>query len=529
LFLTKYNVFMIKLFKVLLVIISLQSISTYAQSKKTNIVYILADDMGIGDVSALNKEAKLTTPNLDRLINQGMNFTDAHTTSSVCTPSRYSIITGRYPWRTKLKKRVMDGYSKSMIADDIDTTPALLKRNGYTTAMVGKWHLGWDWVIANEDSITRDKDNCYKFAKKNISDDVDFTKPISNGPIDKGFEFFYGVNASLDFPPYTYMLNKNVTVLPSTRFKGQGRDPNFPGGKKNDLKGGQIMMRPGVKAPGFDPNKTLQILTNKSVEYINNVSSDKPFFLYVALTSPHTPVLPSKDFLGKSKSGTYGDFVMETDWSVGQIVKALKARGVEGNTIIIFTTDNGASKASFPLEYETKYGHKPSREYKGRKGSLTEGGHRVPFIVQWKSTIKPNSVSDATITLGDLYATCAEIVNDKVEDQGVDSYSILSELEGNKGKYTRPTSVYSNFSGRYAIRKGDYKLIFNSKEKKIELYNLKEDVIESNNLHGIAEYDNIEKDLTAEITKIILNGRTTEGKKLQNEGPKTWEARNWMN
>ncbi len=500
-----------------------------AQKTKPNIVYILADDMGIGDVSSLNPNAKLTTPHLDKLIDQGMNFTDAHTTSAVCTPSRYSIITGRYPWRTRLKSNVMDGYSNPMIADNIDTTPAMLKRNGYSTAMVGKWHLGWDWKIKDEENIPMDKKNPYKFAKKDIDTDVDFTKPISNGPIDKGFEYFYGLNASLDFPPYSYMHNKKVSVLPTSRMKGHGRDPHFPGGKKKDLEGGQLMMRPGAAAPDFDPNKTLQVLTQHSVDYIKNVNTKKPFFLYVALTSPHTPVLPSKDFVGKSKAGRYGDYVMETDWSVGQIVKALKEKGIEDNTIVIFTTDNGASKVSFPVEYETKYGHKPSRELKGRKGSLNEGGHRVPFIVKWKGIIKANSVSDATITLGDLYATCAEIVGEKVDNQGVDSYSILSELNGEKGKYTRKSSVYSDFAGRYAVRKGDYKLIFDIRKQKRQLYNLKKDITESNNLYGTAGYDKIEKDLTEEITKIISNGRSTIGPKLQNEGPKTWKALYWMN
>ena len=508
-------------------LILLASISVQAQNKP-NIVYILADDMGIGDISSLNKEAKLTTPNLDKLIDQGMNFTDAHTTSAVCTPSRYSIITGRYPWRTKLKKRVMDGYSNPMITDEVDTTPAMLKRNGYATAMVGKWHLGWDWVIANEEDIPTNKDNCYKFKKKDIGKDVDFTKPISNGPVDNGFEYFYGINASLDFPPYTYMLNKNVTVVPTLAFRSNTRDRNFPGGYKKDLAGAQRSQRPGLADPDFDANKTLQVLTENSVEYIKNISTDKPFFLYVALTSPHTPVLPSKEFVGKSESGAYGDFVMETDWSVGQIVKALKDKGVEGNTIVIFTTDNGASKVSFPVSFEEKYGHHPSRELKGRKGSLNEGGHRVPFIVQWKNTIKPNSVSDATISLGDLYATCAEIVGERVKNQGVDSYSILPELEGEKGKYTRPSSVYSDFAGRYAIRKGDYKLIFSPNKKKRQLFNLKEDIREKNNLYGMAEYEEIEKDLTADITSIISNGRSTEGKKLKNEGPKVWDALYWM-
>ena len=495
---------------------------------KPNIVYILADDMGIGDISSLNPESKIITPNIDRLIDQGMNFTDAHTASSVCTPTRYGIITGRYPWRTKLKKGVVDGYSKTIIADGIDTTPALLKRNGYQTGMVGKWHLGWNWVIEGGDSMEMDSNIPeYKFAQ-GVEENVDFTKPFTNGPTDNGFEYFYGVNASLDFPPYTFMINNKVSVLPTEKFRSKGPDKTKPDWKK-DFNRKQKMQRAGLSAPNFDSGETLLKLTQNSVKYIEEVDENKPFFLYVALTAPHTPVLPRKDFLGTSKAGAYGDFTQELDWSVGQIVKALQAKGIEENTIIIFTTDNGASKISFPLEFEEKYSHKPSRELKGRKGSLYEGGHRVPFIVQWKNTVSANSTNNTTINLNDLYATCASIVGEKVKDQGVDSYSILSELKGIEGKYERVSSIYSDYGGRYSVRKGDFKLILSPNKKRRSLFNLKDDIGEENNLFGMPNYEEIQKDLTAEITAIISNGRSTKGKKLKNEGPKTWKALYWMN
>ena len=517
----------LKFTSILFIALLLQFSNVNAQNNKPNIVYILADDMGIGDISSLNPESKIQTPNIDMLINQGMNFTDAHTASAVCTPTRYGIITGRYPWRTKLKKGVVDGYSKTIIAEGIDTAPALLQRNGYQTGMIGTWHLGWNWVIKDVDELAMDeKIPDYKFAE-GVEDKVDFTKPFTKGPTDEGFDYFFGINASLDFPPYAFMVNNKVSALPTELNPSKGPDKTDPNWKK-DLDKKQQMQREGLGAPNFDSGETLLKLTQNSVKYIEDVDKKKPFFLYVALTAPHTPVLPRKDFVGTSKAGAYGDFTQELDWSVGQIVKALQEKGLEDNTIVIFTTDNGASRVSFPIEYEGKYGHKPSRELKGRKGSLNEGGHRVPFIVQWKNTVKPNSTNNTTINLNDLYATCASIVGETVKDQGVDSYSILSELKGEEGKYERKSSVYSDFGGRYAVRKGDYKLIFAPSEKKRRMYNLKEDISEKNNLYGKAGYDKIQDDLTSEITKIISNGRSTEGKKLENEGPKVWDALYWM-
>ena len=292
---------------------------------KPNIVYILADDMGIGDVSGLNPNSKIKTPNLDKLLDSGMNFTDAHTASAVCTPTRYGIITGRYPWRTKLKKGVVDGYSKTILQDDIDTTPALLKRNGYETAMIGKWHLGWNWDIENENSLARnEKLPEYKFAE-GVEDHVDFTKPFTAGPTDRGFDYFYGVNASLDFPPYVFSENDKVVALPTEKFTAQGPDKSNPNWKKDPVRK-QKMQRKGAKDPEFDAGETLLKLTEHSVDYIKNSTTKKPFFLYVALTAPHTPVLPRKEFVGSSEAAAYGDFTQELDWSVGQILKALKEK-----------------------------------------------------------------------------------------------------------------------------------------------------------------------------------------------------------
>ncbi|MDY7396794.1 arylsulfatase [Aureibaculum sp. 2210JD6-5] len=495
--------------------------------KHPNIVYILADDLGIGDVSGLNPDAKVSTPNIDNLINNGITFTDAHTTSSVCTPSRYSIMTGEYAWRTKLKSRVLDGYSKTMIEETKDTAPKLLQRNGYETAMIGKWHLGWNWVIEDEENLEMNPKNPYQF-NEDISKKVDYSKPFKGGPTDNGFDYFFGLNASLDFPPYVYSENNKLVTIPTETMKPDGKDKDFPGGRKNDLVGGQKLKRKGDKAPGFRAEQVMLDLTNKSVDYISNYKEKKPFFLYIPLTAPHTPVYPRDEFLGKSKAGIYGDFIQELDWTVGQIVSALKKKGFEENTIIIFTADNGASKASFPEEFEEKYNHKPSAHLKGRKASLHQGGHTVPFIVQWKNVIKPNSKNNTTISLGDLYATCADLLKVKTDNnQGVDSYSILSLLKG-KENYSRKASVYSNFAGRFSIKKDGWKMDLNPKKGSSYLFNIADDPSETMNLFYDDSYAEKKEELTLALNEIILNGRSTEGEPLENKGPKIWKGLFWL-
>lgn len=498
-----------------------------AQDKRPNIVYILADDMGIGDVSGLNVNAKVDTPHIDALIKNGMTFTDAHTTSSVCTPSRYSIMTGEYSWRTRLKGRVLDGYAKALIEDDTDTTPKLLQRNGYQTAMIGKWHLGWDWKLKNTDSLKLDSKNPYQY-KGDISKYVDYSQPFTGGPIDQGFDYFFGLNASLDFPPYVYSENNELITIPSETMKPDGKRKDFPEGRKNDLEGGQKLKRKGDKAKDFKAEQVMLDLTNKSVDYITSYNNKKPFFLYVPLTAPHTPVYPREVFEGTSKAGRYGDFIHELDWSVGQIVSALKAKGIEDNTIIIFTADNGASKASFPVEFEKTFNHKPSAHLRGRKASLHQGGHTVPFIVQWKNTVTPNTKNSTPITLGDLYATCADILQVKTDpNQGVDSYSILELLKGGS-TYGREASVYSNFKGLLSIRQGDWKLDMNPKKGKSNLYNLAEDPSEKNNLFYDEAYAEKKAELTTTLNATILNGRSTPGKTLTNDGPKIWKELFWL-
>lgn len=485
-----------------------------------NIVYILADDMGIGDIRALNENAKVSTPNLDQLVAGGINFTDAHTAAAVCTPTRYGIITGRYPWRTELKKGVLDGTSRRMIEPNVDTAPALLRRNGYRTAMIGKWHLGWNWQAKKGETLDINPQNNYKLPAEGKAA-INFEKPFTGGPVDCGFDYFYGINASLDMGPYMYIENDKALAVPVNKFARRGK-------KDEGLEAKQSFMRGGEITPGFKPETVLLSLTNKSVDYIDNHSGDQPFFLYLPLTAPHTPVIPRPEFVGTSKAGQYGDFIQELDWTVGEVMAALRRNGLEENTLVIFTADNGASKVSFPLEFEEKYDHQPSREFKGRKGSLNEGGHRVPFIAQWKGTIKPGSSSDAPVCLNDLYATCAAILGaNHPTDQGVDSYNMLPLLLG-KTHYDRVVTVYNDFGGRLSIRKGDWKLITNKNKKKRELYRIGQDPSERENLYGNLKFQDKEEELMADLNKVILSGESREIEPTNTDSVKVWPQLYWL-
>ena len=332
--------------------------------------------------------------------------------------------------------------------------------------------------------------------------------------------------ASPGMGPYTYLENNKVTEPPTIWQGFRGPDPNFPGGRKKDLAGKQKMIRGSVAAPNFDHSQVMLAYTQKSQEYIRNSDNKSPFFLYVPYAAPHTPVLPRKDFIGTSNAGIYGDFIQELDWSVGAIMKTLKEKGILENTLVVFTADNGYAVAGFPEEYGKKYKHQSSREYRGYKFDLYEGGHRVPFIAHWPKVIKKKSVCNTAISLNDLYATCTELTKTNANDnQGVDSYSILNLLKGGKN-YKRPNFIFSDYRGGMAVRKGNYKLILG---KKKELYDLKNDITETTNLFNDPNYSQTAADLLKTATEVVTNGITTEGKRLKNEGPEYWkELKTWL-
>ena len=371
-----------------------------SREKLPNIVYILCDDLGYGDVKCLNPEGKIATSNVDKLAAGGMIFTDAHSGSSVCTPTRYGVMTGRYSWRTRLQTGVLGGYSSRLIAPGRMTVASFLKENGYATACFGKWHLGMDWARTSDEPLPD--------AIKNASN-VDFSKPAEGGPADCGFDYYFGISASLDMPPYVFIENKKAVSIPAEITKEGGRE--------------------GLTAKDFKAVDVLPALTRKTVEYIEKNSArskeGKPFFIYMPLNSPHTPIVPTAEWQGKSGLGKYGDFVMETDAFVGRILEAVQKSGAADNTLVIFTSDNGCAPYIGVKDLEAQ-GHFPSGPLRGYKASAWEGGHRLPFIVRWPGVVKPGTVCPQLIQQGDLIATLAQMFRVKLPDNaGEDSVGIL--------------------------------------------------------------------------------------------------------
>ena len=403
-----------------------------AKSARPNIVYILADDMGVGDVSCLNPQSAWQTPNLDRLAREGMVFTDAHSASGVCTPSRYALLTGRYSWRGRLKQGVLHGYDPALIEPGRVTVPGWLREHGYATAMIGKWHLGLDWVRTGP--------------KLN---DVDFSQPFGGGPVAHGFDAFYGITASLDMPAYFYIENDRVVGLPT----GTIGDSPKP-----------AMWRAGPISPDFHHGEVLPRLTEKALAYLAAqaaVPGVKPFFLYLALTAPHTPISPTAEFLGKSHTNPYGDFTLQVDAVVGQMLAALDARGLAKNTLVIFTADKGCSPAA-NLEELSKFHHDPSAGYRGHKADIYEGGHRIPFIARWPGQTPAGTHCAQLVGQLDLLATCADLLAAPLPaSAGEDSMSILPLLRGQEPKSPlREALVNESDNGSLAIRQGKWKLCF---------------------------------------------------------------------
>ena len=464
-----------------------------------NIVYILADDLGYGDLSCLNDSSKIQTSNIDELADEGMYFTDAHSGSAVCTPTRYGILTGRYSWRSRLKSGVTWSYDKHLIDPQTMTVASFLKEHGYNTGCIGKWHLGLDWAMDD-------------------SGEADFSQPIENGPPALGFQYFYGITASLDIPPYLYIENDRVTTTSIDTIEA------------NQGKG---FWRKGPIGEDFTHKEVLPTLAEKAVGYINRQSKDKPFFLYFPLTAPHTPILPTEQFQGKTNTNAYGDFVLMVDHIVGQVMDALESNGLKENTLIVFTSDNGCSpRADF--EELAQVGHDPSYRFRGHKADIYEGGHRIPFIARWPGHIEEGTTSDETVCLNDLLATCADILNDTLPDTaGEDSYSILPALLDQEYQAPiREATVHHSVNGSFAIRQGKWKLIFcpgsggwsdprpgKAREMdlpSLQLYNLEEDIDESNNL--VAEYPEVVDRLTRLMEEYVEKGRSTPGAEQKNQG-----------
>lgn len=500
----------------LLMIVSLTS-SLYAQSRP-NIIFILADDLGYGDVKCFNPEGKISTPHIDQLAAEGMKFTDAHSSSSVCSPSRYSILTGRYPWRTKLQSGVLWGYSPNLIEPSRLTVPSFLKENGYYTACIGKWHLGMDWPL-KKDTLNSQATLIPPSGNPLIRSgwEVDYAAPITNGPNSIGFDYFYGISASLDMPPFVFIENDHVVEIPTLT---------------------KIFVRAGPASEDFEAVNVLPVAIKKAEQLIiSKATSKDPFFLYLTFPSPHTPIVPSKDFKGKSGVTDYGDYVMETDWGVGRVMAVVDSLGLAENTIFIFSSDNGFApyvQSTYHFDVE-RLGHFPSYIFRGYKSDIWDGGHRIPTIVRWPARVQKGSTCSELVSLTDLMATCASLLQKKLpENCAEDSYSILPYLLGNKTpEKVRQSLVTASVGGNFSIQKGKWKLIFcpgsggwespNNKDAfreglpLVQLYNMETDVSEKINLEGT--HRQVVKRLTKLMESYIRNGRSTPGKAFKNEVP----------
>ena len=489
-------------------------------AERPNIIFILADDLGYGDISAFNENSKLNTIHVDRLAKEGMMFTDAHTTSAVCTPTRYSILTGRYNWRSTLKKFVLSGYSKALIRPERMTVAEMLQEHGYHTGYVGKWHLGWDWHFEDIEPSAIDR----------LSDrpTVDFSQPIKNGPKENGFSYSYGFSGSLDMPPYVYVENGYATAIPT--------DSTVC----SDEKG---FWRRGLTSPDFNHTLVLPHLTDKATSYIDARAADrKPFLLYFPLPAPHTPILPLTEFMGQSNTNFYGDFVLQVDDVVGQIMAALERHDMHENTLIIFTSDNGCSPRADFEELE-QVGHDPSHIFRGHKADIFEGGHRVPFVVRWPNKVAAGSASDEVVSTVDFMRTVADVVGAKVPDDAAeDSYSLLPVLlQSSYKKPLREATVHHSINGSFAIRQGVWKLILCPDSggwsdprpgddvpdlASVQLYNLAEDAQELNNVQD--SHPEKVAELKELLMAYVVNGRSTQGAKQQNDGPELWPELSWM-
>jgi arylsulfatase A len=475
-----------------------------------NIVYILADDLGYGDLACYNKASKIPTPHLDQLAKEGMRFTDAHAPTSVCTPTRYALLTGRYCWRSRLKSQVLGPWGATLIEPGRLTVPQLLKGQGYTTACIGKWHLGWNWPT---------KDGGPASSATNKLSNVDFTKSVTEGPTTRGFDYYFGTDVP-NYPPYCFIENDRTVGIPT-----EPSDSRFN--------------RPGPVLPGWKLVDIMPKLTQRAVKYIDDAAKAaprQPFFLYFPLTAPHYPVVPAPEFHGKSRAGEYGDFVAQVDWTVGQVLDALQRNGLAGNTLVVFTSDNGPEVVEInPGAYARaeQSEHFSMGELRGAKRDTWEGGHRVPFLARWPGRIKPNTLSDETICHVDLLATLAAYFNVKLpRDAGEDSFNLLPVFYGEKlSRPARAATVHHAASGKFAIRKGDWVLIdapigddnggparkgetvwfkqqrgYQAHDQPGELFDLRQDLGERRNRY--AERPEVVKELKTLLEKYKADGRS---------------------
>lgn len=470
---------------------------------RPNIVILYADDMGYGDLGAQNPESKIPTPNLDRLAAQGTRYTDAHSSSGVCTPSRYALLHGRYHWRKF--HGIVNSFDQPILDAERTTLPELLKSKGYKTACIGKWHLGWDWNAIKQPGAKPGGD------KKGFAPEAfDWSKSIPGGPLSHGFDYYFGDDVP-NFPPYAWFENDRVITAPTV-----------PLSTPKATAEGAWEARPGPAVKDWDFWAVMPRLTEKAVEWIGKQKRDEPFLLYFPFTSPHAPIVPAEDFVGKSKAGGFGDFVSQADDTVGRVLQALKASGFEENTLVIFTADNGPE--TYAYERVRKFEHRSMGPLRGLKRDIWEGGHRVPCVVRWPGVVPAGKVNDGLLSQIDLYATIASIVGaDIPAGSAEDSYSQLAFLQG-KSASARDTLVHNTNANGYALRRGDWVLIaaktgavskvppwfdqangYVENTQPGELYNLREDLAQKKNLY--AQQPDKVRELSALLKQVRAQGQ----------------------
>jgi len=452
-----------------------------AEAAPPNIIILYADDLGYGDLGCYNLESKIPTPHLDKLAASGLRFSDGHSSSGICTPSRYAMLTGRHHWRDF--HWIVKTLGPSKFKEEQLTLGEMLQDQGYTTACIGKWHLGWDWDAIRKPNTPKDSIQ---------PEDFDWSMPIPDGPLAHGFDHYFG-DTVINFPPYAWIVDDRLPRAPDTVITGEFEEP---------AKEGNWECRAGPGLSDWDFYEVLPELTRKSADWVRSRKGDEqPFFLYASFPSPHAPIIPNDEFDGRSEAGPYGDFVYQTDYACGEILKALEESGHADNTIVIFSADNGSEFYAYPRD--EKYGHWSSAPLRGLKRDIYDGGHRVPFLIRWPGVTQPGSVSDALISQVDLMATLAAALEVNIPDgQAIDSFNFLPYLKGDTGKGPRSQMVHNTKKNHYAFRDGDWLLInaksgylrkapaaWNQKygipeddDLPVELYNLREDIGQKNNL-----------------------------------------------
>ncbi len=492
---------------------------------RPNVVLILADDLGYGDVQCYNPtRGKIPTPNIDRLAAEGMRFTDAHSSSGVCSPSRYTLLTGRYHWRTRLQSGIVEYLEGPLISAERLTIAGLLKQQGYHTACIGKWHLGWDW------DIPPDQRALFAPGRRTFPEVTDrhrdawqarFSQPIGGGPTTRGFDEYFGTDVP-NWPPYCFIDNDRTIGIP-TQFLPQALFEN------------NLASTSGPALADWQLEAILPALTERACQYIGQrAKSQQPFFLYLPLTSPHTPLAVNESWRGKSGlDSAVADLIMETDDAVGRVLAAVAQSGAEDNTLVIFTSDNGFAPYVGAKHLEER-GHFPSGPLRGYKGDAWEGGHRVAFIARWPGVVEPGTVCDQLVHQADVMATVAQIVGVTLpDDAGVDSFSLLPLFEGGADP-PREHAVSQGARGLFALRKGRWKMLFGPgggggwsnlsatapDGHPAQLYNLADDPAETKNRY--AQQTEIAGEMTGLLQQLISAGRSTPGPLQQNDVQVKW-------